>query len=630
MRPIFPLSLSRVFFALLIVAASLGAPASQPVYAATVVTNCTNAGLQAALDVGGLIQFNCASSPATITITTSLSVSETVPSTTIDGEGKIILQGTTVRLIRQQTWGYVATTLTLKNLTLTGGRASGAGEAANGAAVQSLNRSVSQSYPPTLNVDHVTFIDNDVHVTSFSGNAYDYGGAIFSTGGYVNVTDSSFSGNDARNAAGGAIHILRSSLAITNCTFDSNTAIGDAPANSQGGAIYVDGLWPASPIFTITGSRFSANSAYNSGGAIYVNLYENASQFTVDTSSFVGNAVVGGTGALGGAISGGGTAIGGSTGNPRITITRSLFSNNSAKKSASPFDGSGGALAFAQQAVVSITNATFSGNRAEGSSYNANGGALYMSTPSTTFVLKNNTFANNYAGWVGGAVCADNGAVSNTVFANNSAGNGGNSWNIQQTCASELRDDGNNLQYPPRNNNPNTWNEVTCLKGKSAINQRTLPDFQDAQLAALADNGGPTQTMALGAASPAFDHGNDATCAGNDQRGITRPQSVQCDIGAYELVLALRLAPWLAGKGEPGFTLTVYGAGFTAGSQVLWNGTPLATTVVSGLQLQAAVSAGQLASAGTVAITVSGSSLPAASLIVAEHLSRVYLPLAQR
>jgi hypothetical protein len=460
----------RAFGALLILAVAHAAVQGQLAYAgdfrpavsaATVVTNCTNAGLQAALNIGGLIQFSCGASPATITITTMLNVSQTVPVTTIDGEGKIILRGSGTRIILQQTWGNQATTLNIKNLTITGGRASGAGEAANGAAIQSLNRSASQSYPPTLNVDHVNFIDNDVHVTSFSSNAYDYGGAVFSTGGYVNVSDSSFSGNDSRNAAGGAIHILRSSLAITNSTFITNTAIGDAAGNSQGGAIYVDGLRPASPVFSISGSQFFTNTTYNSGGAIYVNMYENASQFTVDSSRFVGNGVVGGSGALGGAISGGGTSLGGSTGNPHITITRSLFSANSARKSASPYDGSGGALAFAQRAVVIITNSTFAGNRAEGNSatsYNANGGALYMGNNTDTYVLKNDTFANNYAGWVGGAICADNGAVSNTIFWNNSAGNGGNGWNIQQTCASELRDDGNNLQYPPRNTDPSTWN----------------------------------------------------------------------------------------------------------------------------------------------------------------------------
>ncbi len=57
----------------------------------------------------------------------------------------------------------------------------------------------------------------------------------------------------------------------------------------------------------------------------------------------------------------------------------------------------------------------------------------------------------------------------------------------------------------------------------------------DPKLGALADNGGPTQTMSLLPGSPAIDAGDDATCETADQRGITRPQGPHCDIGAFEI-----------------------------------------------------------------------------------------------
>jgi len=54
-------------------------------------------------------------------------------------------------------------------------------------------------------------------------------------------------------------------------------------------------------------------------------------------------------------------------------------------------------------------------------------------------------------------------------------------------------------------------------------------------LAPLADNGDPTLTHALVPGSPAIDAApNDAECPSEDQRGVSRPQGAQCDIGAFE------------------------------------------------------------------------------------------------
>jgi hypothetical protein len=58
----------------------------------------------------------------------------------------------------------------------------------------------------------------------------------------------------------------------------------------------------------------------------------------------------------------------------------------------------------------------------------------------------------------------------------------------------------------------------------------------DPALGALANNGGPTDTHALGSTSPAIGAASQAPdrCAGTDQRGVARPQGGACDIGAYE------------------------------------------------------------------------------------------------
>ncbi len=53
-------------------------------------------------------------------------------------------------------------------------------------------------------------------------------------------------------------------------------------------------------------------------------------------------------------------------------------------------------------------------------------------------------------------------------------------------------------------------------------------------LGALQNNGGQTMTMALPVGSPAIDTANDVVCPATDQRGVTRPQGLGCDVGAYE------------------------------------------------------------------------------------------------
>src|SRR5262249_20409588 len=52
----------------------------------------------------------------------------------------------------------------------------------------------------------------------------------------------------------------------------------------------------------------------------------------------------------------------------------------------------------------------------------------------------------------------------------------------------------------------------------------------DPGLAALADNGGPTATMALQPGSPAIDNADGALCPATDQRGVARPQGAGCDV----------------------------------------------------------------------------------------------------
>jgi hypothetical protein len=64
------------------------------------------------------------------------------------------------------------------------------------------------------------------------------------------------------------------------------------------------------------------------------------------------------------------------------------------------------------------------------------------------------------------------------------------------------------------------------------------------------------------------------------------------------------LAPTGAAVGGAPFTLTATGSGFVSTSVVNWNGSPRPTTFVSATQLQAAIAAADVATAGTAQITV--------------------------
>ncbi len=60
----------------------------------------------------------------------------------------------------------------------------------------------------------------------------------------------------------------------------------------------------------------------------------------------------------------------------------------------------------------------------------------------------------------------------------------------------------------------------------------------DPQLGDLADNGGFTLSSLPGASGSAIDSVLGVVCPPTDQRGIPRPQGLDCDLGAVELTVA--------------------------------------------------------------------------------------------
>lgn len=129
--------------------------------------------------------------------------------------------------------------ITFKNITFNGNFAE------CGGAINSKNN---------VNVENCSFVENSAKGAVVSQCK---GGAIYSDGGIVNISNSEFIRNAAEDY-GGAIY-SKGNIIINGSLFKDNTA-----NDNDGGAIYSEG-----GIVNITCSEFEGNSAYEDGGAIY-------------------------------------------------------------------------------------------------------------------------------------------------------------------------------------------------------------------------------------------------------------------------------------------------------------------------------------------------------------------------
>ena len=82
----------------------------------------------------------------------------------------------------------------------------------------------------------------------------------------------------------------------------------------------------------------------------------------------------------------------------------------------------------------------------------------------------------------------------------------------------------------------NLVTDTSCGSGSPFLVGASPTTTGALELGALQDNGGPTQTVALGGGSSALDVVPSNVCpVATDQRGVPRPQGAACDAGAFEL-----------------------------------------------------------------------------------------------
>ncbi len=277
-----------------------------------------------------------------------------------------------------------------------------------------------------------------------------------------------------------------------------NTAVINNSATGTGGGIYNAGdlnlydsdvsdnvgagIWSQSGTVSVIGSNVSRNTTTGGGGGV-----TSFGTLNMDLSTVKENSA-----GFGGGVFSSGT----------LAISNSTVRNNTARF------GGGIASLFAKS---NITNTTIFGNSANGDGSLEGGGGVFNNG---SLALTNSTLSDNSSFSPGGGIRNLSPGVTtlrNTIVANSLSG--GN-------CGGPTTDGGGNLSWP----------DSTC----AGINEDPLLDP-----AGLQPNGGPTETVALQAGSPAIDAAVAASCPPNDQRFVSRPQGDGCDIGAFELEPAI-------------------------------------------------------------------------------------------
>ena len=392
-----------------------------------------------------------------------------------------------------------------------------------------------------LTLSSVTLNNNNAGVApDAAGNPGNGGGLHVSGSGTVDISNSTINSNTASREGGGLWNQAGTVMTVSNSTLNGNSAIG-AAAHDGGGALFNNGngnatgnaelvlgnvtvsnntategagsgggLLNLGGIVSITGGTWSQNDSARAGGAIEDRSFDSDNNAGFTTTMTITNVTVDNNSTGGNPGNGGGLHITGD--DSTVTVSGSTFSNNTAAKE-------GGGLWNFGGSTLKIVNSTVSGNTASGTAADATpvGGGGLFNRPGGIMVVINSTVANNTATDTGGGVLnLDTGSLtlSNTLVGDNSAGTDDDAsgainadYSLIETVGSATITGGNNLSG-------------------------------DAGLAALALNGGNTQTHAITATSIAVGAADAAVCSGADvasldQRGV--PRDSECDIGAYEL-----------------------------------------------------------------------------------------------
>ncbi len=322
---------------------------------------------------------------------------------------------------------------------------------------------------------------------------------------------------------GNVAPVAISGLRLEHGRFDDRVLYGQGGAINNAGALTIDAC--------ILRDNVSAGS----GGAIY-----NSNALVVRRSTFDGNTAD----AYGGAIFDFSDTL-----PTTVHVVESTLSHNSAGL------GGGGLMNFG--GTMTVTGSTIDHN--DGGSY---GGGIWNSTGSLVVVNSTISGNRNFHSYGGGIYNADKAELRSVTITDNHAGDGGAGGlgggiahlGTQLELGNSIIAGNTATYFVPADAGPDCYsntitslgfNLIGVLDAQCPLAGDTTGNLanQDAQLGALAENGGTTSTHALLPGSPAIDAGNPAApgsggdaCPAFDQRGFQRPVGAHCDIGAVELL----------------------------------------------------------------------------------------------
>jgi CSLREA domain-containing protein len=299
---------------------------------------------------------------------------------------------------------------------------------------------------------------------------------------------------NGHDGSGGGLLIIDGNVTLNNVDIVENYA----DVSSGGGIVNWGQL-------TLNHVVFSGNRAEQNGGAIF---NQSTGVVQVMDSTFYRNKSLDVTG-----LNDGG-AIYNSSG-ASLVVQRSTFEGNNAP--------SGGGLF--NNGSAQLTNVTFYANKGT-TSGGAGGAAIYNNSPGQLW-LWNVTIANNESTIPAALTNSGNIQVmAHTIVANNTGGDCNDTGTVN-----------------PLNEHHNLSSDTSC---STVMTNESDQTNTDPKLLPLAVNGGPTETVALAADSPAIDAGDPLGCKSyglpltTDQRGWPRTVdgdvdgTAVCDIGAFE------------------------------------------------------------------------------------------------